>query len=152
MQRDVRFFLDENMPVVAVPPLRAVFGDRHEFETARTLGVTGVDDVDLYPRVRAAGVLAIISKDDRQLRVEIERRGLFENQLSFVHLRTTTIAGQKGLALTVASLAAGIPYIEERWMPEPYVFRLKGLQSAFSERIASHQPIWRDRWGDKPDG
>lgn len=147
----MRFFLDENLPVVAVPPLRAIFGSRHDFETARSLDVEGVDDVDLYPRVRAAGVLAIISKDDRQLRVEAERRGLFQNQLSFVHLRTTKIAGQKGLALTVASLTAGIPYIEERWMPEPYVFRLKGLQSAFTERIASHQPIWREHWGVRPD-
>lgn len=146
----MKFFLDENLPVVAVPPLRAVFGDRHDFETAHSLGVTGVDDVDLYPRVRDAGVLAIISKDDRQLKVEVERRGLFENHLSFVHLRTTTIAGRKGLALTVASLTAGIPYIEERWMPEPYVFRLRGLQSGFTERIASHQPIWRDHWGERP--
>ena len=150
-RRDVKFFLDENMPVVAVPPLRALFEGRHEFETAHSLDVTGVDDVDLYPRVRQAGVLAIISKDDRQLKVEVERRGLFENHLSFVHLRTTAIAGRKGLALTVASLTAGIPYIEERWMPEPYVFRLKGLQSAFTERVATHQPIWRDHWGDKPN-
>lgn len=148
----MRFFLDENMPVVAVAPLIAAFGARHEFVTADDLNLRGVDDIDLYPHVRAAGALAVVSKDDRQLKNEVERRGLFDNRLSFVHLRTSTVGGRKGLALVVASIIAGIPFIEERWAPEPHVFRLKGLQSGFTERISSHAPIWQDRWGDRPPG
>ncbi|MFT4306250.1 MAG: hypothetical protein QM604_05100 [Microbacterium sp.] len=125
----MKLFLDENMPAKAVEPLRALFGARHEFETAHSLDVTGVDDVDLYPRVRAAGILAIVSKDERQLRNDVERRGLFDNGLSFIHLQMKNVAGLKGLALTVASLTAGIPYVEERWAPEPHAFRLKGMQT-----------------------
>lgn len=146
----MHLFLDENMPAVAVRPLVALFTDRHEFDTADSLGLRGVDDIDLYPHVRRAGAVAIISKDDRQLKNEIERRGLYDNGLSFVHMRTSRVSGLKGLALLVASLAAGLPFVEERWNAEPYVFRLKGLQSGFTERVGTHEPVWRDRWGAPP--
>jgi hypothetical protein len=80
------FFLDENMAVVSLEPLRLIFRHQHTFENAGTLGLMGVDDIDLYPRVRAAGIEAIISKDGRQLSNDVERRGLFDNRLTFIHL------------------------------------------------------------------
>lgn len=150
-RRDVKFFFDENMPVVAVRPLIAMFGDRHEFETAQSLGLQGADDIELYPRVRTAGALLIISKDDRQLKNPTERRGLYDNGLSFIHLRMGRVSGRKGLALTVTSLTAGIPYVEERWTPEPHAFRLRGLQSGFTERVSSYLPLWQERWGARPE-
>lgn len=146
----MKFFLDENLSVVSLPPLRLIFANRHSFEHAGSLNLLGVDDVDLYPRVRAAGVDAIISKDGRQLSNQIERRGLFDNQLTFVHLHMGKAQGAKALALELASITAGLPYVEERWTPVPWVFRLKGLQSGFTERVSSNVPVWLEAWGDQP--
>lgn len=143
------FFLDENMAVVSLGPLRLIFRHQHTFETAGTLGLTGVDDIELYPRVRAAGLGAIISKDERQLRNDVERRALHENRLTFIHLHMGKVGGSKGLALELAALTAGLPYVVERWSPEPSAFRLRGLQSGFTERVSSHQDLWLPRWGAK---
>jgi hypothetical protein len=144
------FFLDENMAVVSLEPLRLIFRHQHTFETAGTLGLMGVDDIDLYPRVKAAGIQAIISKDERQLRNDTERRGLFDNRLTFIHLHMGKIGGAKGLALELAALTAGLPYVVERWTPEPTAFRLRGLQSGFTERVSSTQDLWLARWGKRP--
>lgn len=146
----MEFFLDENMAVVSLEPLRLIFRHEHNFETTGSLGLTGVDDIELYPRVRAAGSRAIISKDERQLRNEVERRGLYDNRLTFVHLHMNKVGGAKGLALELAALTAGLPYIVERWTSEPSAFRLRGLQSGFNERVSSHQELWLPRWGRKP--
>lgn len=144
-------FLDENLPAVAVGPLASIFGSRHDFVHAAALGLVGVDDIDLYPKVRAAGVDAIVSKDGRQLFNEIERRGLFDNHLSFIALRETKTPGAKGFAMLVASLTAGLANIEEKWDPaEPSVFRLRALQTKFSERVGGHYPLWRPEWGPRP--
>jgi PIN like domain len=147
----VKFFLDENMAVVSLAPLQVIYRHRHLFENAETLHLKGVDDVELYPRVKAAGVDAIISKDERQLSVQEERRGLWENRLTFIHLHMNKVGGVKGLALELATVTAGLPYVEERWAPEPHVFRLRGLQSGFTERVSSHRPIWLESWGLPPD-
>jgi hypothetical protein len=144
------FFLDENMAVVSLEPLRLIFRHQHTFENAGSLGLTGVDDVELYPRVKRAGMQAIISKDERQLRNDAERRGLYDNRLTFVHLHMSKVGGAKGLSLELAALTAGLPYVAERWSPEPCSFRLRGLQSGFSERVTSHQELWLPRWGGKP--
>jgi PIN like domain len=146
----VRFFLDENLSVVSLAPLKVIFGNRHSFEHAGSLDLLGVDDIDLYPRVKAAGVDAIISKDGRQLTNQVERRGLYDNRLTFIHLHMGKAKGAKALALELASITAGLPYVEEAWLPEPWVFRLKGLQSGFTERVSSSVPIWMDSWGSKP--
>ena len=108
------------------------------------------NDLDLYPRVKAAGVDAIISKDGRQLNNQVERRGLYDNRLTFIHLHMGKARGAKALALELASITAGLPYVEESWSPEPWVFRLRGLQSGFHERVSSSVPIWIDSWGPKP--
>lgn len=146
----MKFFLDENVSVVSLEPLRVIFATRHSFEHAGSLGLLGVDDVDLYPEVRRAGVDAIISKDGRQLTNQVERRGLFNNGLSFIYMHMGKAQGAKALALELASITAGLPYIEERWIPEPWVFRLRGLQSGFSERVSSDMPIWMGAWGKRP--
>jgi hypothetical protein len=148
----VKFFLDENMAVISLNPLQVIFRHRHEFENAMTLDLRGVDDVNLYPLVRAAGVDAIISKDARQLQVHDERRGLWDNRLTFVHLQMSKVGGVKGLSLELASIVAALPFIEERWVPEPHVFRLRGLQSGFSERVSSHASVWLEAWGVHPGG
>lgn len=145
----MKFFLDENLSVVSLAPLRAIFSNRHSFEHAGSLDLLGVDDVDLYPEVRAAGADAIISKDGRQLANQIERRGLFDNRLTFVHLHMGKAQGAKALALELASITAGLPYVEEKWKPEPWVFRLRGLQSGFTERVSSNMPVWLESWGDQ---
>lgn len=146
----MKFFLDENVSVVSLEPLRVIFAARHAFEHAGSLNLLGVDDIDLYPKVRQAGVDAIISKDGRQLTNQIERRGLFENRLSFIYLHMGKARGAKALALELASITAGLPYIEEKGTPEPWIFRLRGLQSGFSERVSTHMPVWMDGWGAKP--
>jgi hypothetical protein len=143
----VRFFLDENISRVSLDPLRAIFVNRHEFVHASDLGLTGVDDVDLYPEVAKAGVDAIISKDGRQLKNQNERRGLYDHHLSFVHLLMKETRGYKGLSLELAALTASLPYIEEEWATAtPKAFRVKGLQSGFKERVSSHVPLWLDSW------
>lgn len=146
----MKFFLDENMSIVALEPLRTIFRQRHEFLHAEDLDLIGVDDVDLYPRLRRVGVDALISKDGRQLYVPSERRGLYEHKLSFVQLMMKNTRGAKGLALELAALTASLPYVEERWTPEPYAFRVRGLQSGFTERVSSHMPIWHESWGRRP--
>lgn len=60
------------------------------------------------------------------------------------------VGGSKGLALELAALTAGLPYVVEKWSPEPSAFRLRGLQSGFTERVSSHQDLWLARWGAKP--
>lgn len=146
----MKFFLDENLSVVSLTPLSVIFNHRHSFEHAGSLELLGVDDVELYPRVKAAGVDAILSKDGRQLTNQVERRGLYDNRLSFIHLHMGKAKGSKALALELASITAGLPYVEEAWTPEPWVYRLRGLQSGFRERVSSSIPIWLDSWGSRP--
>ncbi len=144
------FFLDENMPLVVVGPFRVVFRTSHDFVHATHLNLTGTDDVDLYPLVRRAGAGTVISKDGRQLKNQTERRGLYDNRLSFIHLRQTRAGGPKGVALDLAALIAGLPYLDEVLMNgEPAAVRLRGLQSGFTERVASNVPLWLDSWGDR---
>lgn len=142
----MKFFLDENLSVVALEPLRLIFRNRHEFVHAGQLDLLGVDDVDLYPRVRDAGVGAIISKDGRQLWNQAERRGLYDAGLTFVQLQMGKTSGRTALSLELAALTAGLPYIEAHWKSEPWAFRLRGLQSKFSERVSSSNPLWMDSW------
>ena len=89
-------------------------------------------------------------KDGRQLTNQIERRGLFDNGLSFIYMHMGKAAGSKALALELASITAGLPYVEEKWTPDPWVFRLRGLQSGFTERVSSNMPIWMPGWGPHP--
>jgi len=136
------------MSVISLEPLRVIFRHTHEFVHAVPLGLGGIDDVDLYPRIRETGASVILSKDGRQLVNQSERRGLHDNRLSFVHLQIKQVRGSKGLALELAALTAGLPYIVERWSPEPSAFRVRGLQSGFTERVSSHVPLWLPAWGD----
>lgn len=144
----MKFFLDENLSSVSLEPLRVIFRNRHSFEHAASLGLLGVDDVELFPRVRDAGMNAIITKDGRQLVNQTERRGLYNAGLTFIHLNMGKASGRTGLGLELAAITAGLPYIEENWHSEPWIFRLKGLQSGFSERVSSSRPLWLDAWSE----
>lgn len=146
----MRFFLDENLSVVAIEPLGVIFRGSHSFQHAGDLGLLGVDDIELYPRLRDEGIDAIVSKDGRQLKVQAERRGLYEAGLTFIHLGMGKSRGRIGLALELAALTAGIPYIEQHWSDEPWAYRIRGLQSGFSERVAGETSLWMDSWGAKP--
>lgn len=146
----MRFFLDENLSVVAIEPLAVIFRGSHSFLHAGALGLLGVDDIELYLRLRDEGIDAIVSKDGRQLKVQVERRALFEAGLTFIHLGMGKSRGRTGLALELAALTAGIPYIERHWSDEPWAYRIRGLQSGFTERVSSETALWMDSWGAKP--
>lgn len=142
----MKFFLDENLSMVSLEPLRLIFRNRHTFEHAGSLDLLGVDDVDLFPRVQDAGVNAIITKDGRQLVNPAERRGLYDAGLTFIQINTGKANGRTGIGLELAAITAGLPYIEDNWPQEPWIFRLRGLQSKFSERVSSSRPLWHDSW------
>ena len=94
----------------------------------------GGGDIELYPRVKAAGIQAIIRRTNGSCGTRRNVGGYSITDSHSFHLHMGKVGGVKGLALELAALTAGLPYVVERWTLDPTAFRLRGFQSGFTER------------------
>jgi hypothetical protein len=139
----VRFFLDENEPPLVARSLEAVFGTEHEFVSAhdRPNEYREVDDVELIARIAEHGFHAIITQDRNQLLDTDERHALFQAGIHWIGHRMNGVPSLAGVALTSATVLAGIGHVLDIWHAEPYVYRLTGVPSEVGQRVKA-MPVW----------
>lgn len=132
----MKFFLDANMNRNLAEPLNNLFLE-HEFTTAFDLGLQNEGDTALFPKVAQLGFEYFVTHDSNQLRRLDERRGLWEAGLHWVGVQNQPRPGLAGLALTMAALTAGIPFVLGEAPEKPTCYHLKGISAEPGQRFRS---------------
>lgn len=123
-----KLFVDENLGDRVAKILREQF--RHVvFPTARTMHTVGMSDTDLFQRLAAADVDAIITQDRHQLVNEHELVALRESRLSWVgvadplpqHWYPSRDAAR---AARTAAIIAALPELIRTWPPYQFSCRI----------------------------
>jgi hypothetical protein len=130
-----RLFVDENIPPLVAISLAKTF-PAIEFVSAHDdpHHYCGVDDLELFPRIAAAGFQGIITQDKNQLREAAEREALRAHHLHWIGCQSKGHAGVRGIALNAATLIAGFPFVIEHWGQVPHIYHLKGVHAELGQR------------------
>lgn len=131
-----RILVDENIPPLVAQTLRSAFIG-HEFLSAHDNPprYVGVDDIELFARLGQDGFGAIITQDRNQVRDSDERAALRQYNLHWIGLQAKRHGGVKGIAMSAATLMAGMPFVLTDWRDVPHLYRLKGVQAEQGQRL-----------------
>lgn len=146
----MKFFIDENVNHGCLEPLRTLYRD-HDFRSAFDEGLSGTLDIPLFEELRAQRYDAIITKDQRQIANDDERRALHQAGLHWIGHRAKTHNGLFGIVVETATVTAGLIHVLQNWRTDPHVYTLKGVEAETSQRLKV-EPVERDRWNLRAKG
>lgn len=132
----MKFLIDENIVHGVDRGLAAVYLS-HEFVSAHSdpSRYCGVDDLDLFPVAAQYGFDAIVTHDKNQLKKPAERAMLLECGLHWIGHQSKEHSGLLGLALSSATLVAGMPFVLDDWRNAPHAYRLTGVGAQKGQRL-----------------
>lgn len=144
----MKIFLDENIEAGVASALTCVYVG-HTFVSAFSdvQRYCNVDDPALFARLAADDFHVIITQDRRQLADDTERRALHDAGLHWIGQRHVDVDGVAGTAFRLATICSGLAVVLENLTDQPTAFRLKGVERLSAQRLAGHEPLWREAWG-----
>jgi hypothetical protein len=108
----MKLLLDEGLPVQVLVPLRLNAG--HEFVHIDELEWKSKGDTFLFPDAAGKGFEGVLALDVDQLTIKKEWEALRRSGLHHISVRQgRNVVGKKGLARTIASFVAAMPWVLE---------------------------------------
>lgn len=129
-----RIFIDENLSPVLADPLAATYRKRVRFDTWKRLGLSGTDDLELFPLLAELDFAMIITKDGAQLDDDDERAGLADAGLHWLGVPEIEASGTHLIAQQLAVVVPAVGEVLRLWPDQPTAFRLgQPLGTPFAE-------------------
>jgi hypothetical protein len=130
----VKVYLDENLPPFVTEPLALIYRE-HSFVSWSSEGLQGTEDVPLMKQLRSRGFNAIITRDRAQLKDPLERRAVAESGLKWIGVADKKLSGLEYVAITVATLAAGLRFAFDHVATGPTSYSLVTVPHMQLQRI-----------------
>lgn len=140
----MRFYLDENVSIGCLEPLRRTYLD-HEFTHSHHEGLDGTLDVALFDLLSRRRYDAIITRDGRQMSNDVERKALYASNIHWIGFKHNKARGLLSIVSEVSVLTAGLIHVLEDWKDDPHVYSLKGVALQATQRLTSY-PVWKTHW------
>lgn len=130
----MKFYLDENFPPDLLDTIRLIYDD-HEFASWEDEGLSGATDVELFATLPDRGFDALLTRDRRQLENVDERTALVASGLGWIGLKENSLKGREKLAITAASLVAGLLHVIEAMNEGDRTFQIYNVPHTRTQRM-----------------